>query len=412
MAGQFAHRHFLRMAPNAALEPYFKGRGLLEQVSFEGRSETDIDEIYDAWQALPSSQRAAVDVDFSEIDSLSTEEAMATLVAEAGYLQVELGDEFSREGGFHDKAFSVFLHHRDLFDRALQLVGADDHPTRYWYKRNDLPDLRVPTDDDTVATLGSTLRYYFKQAEGRGHVCVVEPCQREDSTYFFCYLEDFARADQVFGAGDRLEKTHRRPAFGVIFVVSPSRHSLDVYYEGTRKTVKTLETIFSRVVFGFDLPERRETTVFELNALKDRAFPFLYDPPSGITGVVVKQLIFSAIGGIKRQTMSRADTSRSRYAVYDFMDEIFDTTGAASAASEKLPLAAFNIIQARLQVSLQPIPRRRTPTRTFSISFPNGCSLGHDGQDAVIRDMLRLSGIEQRPTPGNQRELVGSTSAG
>src|SRR2546430_1504008 len=98
MARQFAPKHFLRMAPNKSLDTYFKLRSLLSEISFDSRQETDIDDVYDAWQALPSQQRAQVDLDFSEIDSLATEEGISTLIREAKYLGVGLGEEFSREG--------------------------------------------------------------------------------------------------------------------------------------------------------------------------------------------------------------------------------------------------------------------------------------------------------------------------
>src|SRR6187200_2999847 len=99
MARQFAPKHFLRMASNTYLDAYFKQKGVLTKVSFDGRSETDIDEIYDAWQALPSVQRGELDIDFSEINALATEDAVATLIKEAKYLGIELGEEFSRVGG-------------------------------------------------------------------------------------------------------------------------------------------------------------------------------------------------------------------------------------------------------------------------------------------------------------------------
>ena len=82
---------------------YFQGGGLLGDVSFDGRDETDIDAVYDAWQALPATERATVDGDLSEIDTLATGDCVTTFVQEAKYLGVTLGEEFSRGGGYHDK---------------------------------------------------------------------------------------------------------------------------------------------------------------------------------------------------------------------------------------------------------------------------------------------------------------------
>ena len=38
--------------------------------------------------------------------------------------------------------------------------------------------------------------------------------------------------------------------------------------------------------------------------------------------------------------------------------------------------------------------RKKPQTRTFDISWPNSCSLKHDGNDKIIRQMLVDSGLE------------------
>jgi len=394
MARQFAPRHFLRIAPNASLAAYFQYAGVLEHISFENRAETEIDDIYEAWQALPTAQRTQLDADFTQIDSLATDEGIATLHEEAQFLHVLLGD--SSENSLHDKVFSAFLQHRDLFDRVWQIVNAVDRPGKYWSRRNDLPEVRARTDANTLATLASALRFYYTQSEGRGQVCVVEPCERESITYFFCYLADRGRVEMEFDDHDRLAREPSRRAFEVIFMVSPTRNALEIFQEGSARTTKALETIFARIVFGFDLPQRRDETVYELNAFKDRNFQFLYDPNLGITGVSIKKLRFTALGGIKRRATLEADPSFDRAAIHDFMEALFQTSGSALDGG-RLPLAAFNITLAQLQVKFEPIPRRRRPTKTFQITFPNGCSLLHEGQDGAIREMLWRSGIERRP---------------
>lgn len=410
MARQFAPRHFLRIVSNHLLATYFHQRGLLQEIVFEDRAETDIDAIFDAWQSLPANQRADADADFSEVDSIATDEAMTILAQEAKYLGVAIDDVRVGDEGFHDTAMTVFLNHHELFARVHQLADASERSPRYWYRRNDLPEVIISEDEDTVARLGLSLRYYFKEAEGRGQVCVVEPLRREGSVYFFCYLEDFGRTDIGFGDGDSLQRHHNRPAFEVMFVVTPEQRSLETFFAGSRKTVDHLQKLFFRTLFGFDLPERKDETVYELNGLKDRNFAFVYDPLSGITNVVIKHLRFAGIAGIKRRLTLEGDPSRTRQDVHDFMDDVFDTSGVSASTTAKLPLAAFNIIQARIQVAFEPLPRRRRPTKTFNVSFPNGCSLLHEGQDAAIRQMLRLSGIERQPPASPQKALVGQAS--
>jgi hypothetical protein len=110
----------------------------------------------------------------------------------------------------------------------------------------------------------------------------------------------------------------------------------------------------------------------------------------------VKKLRLTALGGARERITLEANTSRNREAVYDLLDHQFqsDRTPASSTCS-KMPLALMNITQARLEVSFAPIgkPKRR-PTKTFDLSYPNAYALGHEGRDALIRQMLIDSGIE------------------
>jgi hypothetical protein len=406
MAPQFAGRHFLRMARNSDLEVYSGKTGFLAGVSFEARDEADIDDIWIAWQTSTPEVRAQIDVDFRDIDSLATAEGAAAFVREGKQLELDLEPEFAEKGGFHDKSFTAFLKYRDLFDRVLQLSSTEALPTRYWSKRNDLPRVGLRTDEQTMANLGSALRYYFKEKEGRGQTCVVESCESDGLTYFFCYLEDYGRTELGFGSTHQLERRTSRPAFEVIFIVSLEHRSLDTFFFGSRQTVKALETLFSRAIFGFDLPEFRDETVYELNQLKQRGFPWIYDLASGIVSVAVLSMQFNAIGGIKRRKTLDADPTRYED-IYDFIDDDFDTGALSDSPSGRPPLAAFNVAKVKMQVKFEKLPRRRQPSVTFFVSFPNGCSLKHDDKHAIIREMLRQSGIERRSDSSPQRELVG-----
>ena len=102
------------------------------------------------------------------------------------------------------------MNQRELFDHVFQLSAADSLSTKYWLKRTDLPEVRVPYDENTTVRLATTLRVHFKETEGRGHNCAIEVSEREGGMYFFCYLEDYGRT-AVDGELRALDATPTEP---------------------------------------------------------------------------------------------------------------------------------------------------------------------------------------------------------
>ena len=61
------------------------------------------------------------------------------------------------------------------------------------------------------------------------------------------------------------------------------------------------------------------------------------------------------------------------------------------------PLTQMAVTQVGIKVTFAHNPTsRKASTRAFEISWPNSCSLKHDGRDLIIRKMLADSGIEPR----------------
>jgi hypothetical protein len=241
---------------------------------------------------------------------------------------------------------------------------------------------------------------YFRQKEGRGYACVVEVYQRGPRFYFFAYPEDYGTTDIEFDGG-QLQRRPRRPAFEVVFVYSPDDGALDTFYRGPRKTVGELQEVFSRVVLLTELAQSsKDERVYELNRFKRPGVFFVYDPASGIEDVRVKLLRLSILGGGARRVVVEADPVGNREAVYDLLDEVMDTGRGQSANDDpRIPLTLVNVTQVCIQVLLSRDGRRGRPTKSFYLSYPNGCTLKHEGKDAVLRQMLIDSGIEPMKSP-------------
>jgi len=274
MARHFAPKAFLRFTLNSLLARYFHERELLLGLDIASYDEMEVDPIYEAWQSLPSSDRARVDVDLANVDDLATTEGVRTFANQASIMGVALDVIFVKPGGFHNKAMLAFLDQPEVFFQALQFVQTDSLPERNWFKRRDLPEVFPKTDAETKSLLESSLKYYFTEAEGRGHSCAVDCHERDGRWYYFAYPEDYGGTFIEWG-DIGLKRTPRRPAFEIVFLVSPEQAILDIYYNGSVKTKRDLQTLFGRIVLGIELhADRKAEQLYDLNKLKSRDFRF------------------------------------------------------------------------------------------------------------------------------------------
>ena len=106
----------------------------------------------------------------------------------------------------------------------------------------------------------------------------------------------------------------------------------------------------------------------------------------------VKLLRLSLIGGGARRLTLEADPREGRGAVYDLLDAAFGHGG--NGAAGRLSLAMANITRVGIEVLFSRDGRRGKPTKTFYLTYPNGCTLKHEGRDAALRRMLIDSRIE------------------
>jgi hypothetical protein len=105
-------------------------------------------------------------------------------------------------------------------------------------------------------------------------------------------------------------------------------------------------------------------------------------PDWAISTAVVTKVRLTMRHGRRRRILLEADTKQSPMAIYDFLKE--------------LAPPVYYVTQVTIKVSFETKPGKRAQTRTFSITYPNSCSLNHEGTDGTIRAMLAASGIEPR----------------
>jgi hypothetical protein len=399
---QYNPKNFMRQTSNSLLQSYFHQRTLLTNLDFTSLDETEVDAIYAGWLELPPAPRAEIDEDFRAIDSLANERGILMILEESRMQGRDAGPEFEKLSDFPDKAFWSFLHLNECFEAALRFREADDLPSVYWRERNGISDITPRSDEAALAEMAYVLKIYFLQKEGRGHHCYVDYLQRGPRHYYFAYPEDHSRRLLEFeGDEDRPRLRLHRPTFEVIFVYDSDLGELSTFYKGRAREVRDLQALFARVILAINLPSpKRDTAVYELNPLKYRDFQFRYEPTSGITGVKVKQIKLAVIGGRRRCITLDVDHSGGHYDLYDSMVD-FLNTGVPASKDNRIPLAMVDVKKVGITANFLPSGRRKHPSKTFYVGYPNSCNLKREGQDLALRQMLIDSGIEPK-APGKR----------
>ena len=386
MSRHYSPKNFFRHASNAFLKRYFTEHGVLLDVDFGALSETKVTPIYAAWLKLPEEVRNEMERDFQDIDALSCESGTQSILDEAAWHGENLAEMFATLDSFHAKAFWTFQERPKYWLGASAFHHADSVPASYWRKRKNLSRAVAKVDDASLRQLENNLSHYFHNKQGRGQNCKVDCYKRGELDYFFAYPEDYAHSS-IEWEGKEFRRRSHHPAFEIIFVYSQHEGTLNVFLAGTKKLVPELQSFFVDTILGLELGEHlKDERVYDLALLKQREMQFKYHPDSGITHVAVKKLRLKILGTNERITLEASPTHNGMV-VYDLLDKL----------KTVFTLSELFITQVGFVVTFAHIPSRMKPaTRSFDVCWPNSCSLGNDGRDAIIRKMLADSGIEPR----------------
>jgi hypothetical protein len=407
MAHSYAPRDFLRRTSNQLLTQYFQSQELPLSLDLTRLKETEVDPIMQALEGLSDRERACIDADFRLVTQVTNENGIRALIKEGrDWHQVDLEPVFEQMPGFHDKALYAFLHQRRCLEITARLCESDVLSQRYWTKRRDGVPAWEPRDDqEACADLAAAIGEHFRVKEGRGGACHVDVYRRDYAYYFFCYPEDYGDTVLEFEEGV-LHPRPYHPAFEVVFKYAPKEGALDTYFEGRKPQRDPLEAIFGQIILGAELSPGQDARIYELDPLKQRGFEFIFPPASGIGEIRIREMRFY-IKGDKEDRITLVVEASHRDAIYDAIDRVFDTPARPAPPGIKIPLALTSVTRVQLAAYF-PVAEGKTEKRLFYVTFPNGCTLTHDGRDRVLREALALSGIERRPP----RETEGSADSG
>lgn len=382
--------HFFRQVPNALLRRYFAGHDLFGDVDFERMPEAKPDALLGAWNAISDAKRMAIETQLREVFDLACvngihaiRDAARGQLGAASEQYTAFLDSLAALKSHYERAMTTFLDHHECWRQAVQFCHADS--LSYWRKRRGLPSVAAATDKANLAALEDEIGRWFHKEELRGRNCRVEFRRRDERDYFFAFPQDFANEVIEWSDGDLAPRPHN-PAFEVVFVWSQSEGSLDLNYRGTPKAKDALQAAFARNILALEKlpPAPKDGRIYDLSALKRREFPFVYAASSGIKSVALRAVRLSSAVRKGDRMKLEADTSRNPLALYDVIEQ----------AGKAFALAQWNVTQAEFVARIAATEERPERNESFTVSFPNSCSLSHDGIDATLRAMLVASGIE------------------
>lgn len=391
MGKEYAPRMFLRDVPNELLKEYFTKRGELAGINWDDLEETAMEPVYNAWQALPEQAQEEIERDFREIYDLASPEGTRAIVEEGRFHGTDLIDDIELHEGFLNKAFWVFLNHRRIFAVAYLLDRADRLNRRYWRKRKDIPRKEPDVSEQARQELGKVISAYYRENQGRGRHCHVDAYLRNGRYhYFFAYPQDYTDTFVGYTEAGEFDRRPQSPAFEVIFVYDPTDGALDLFAQGGKEIVRDLQQLFGRTILHEELGEEdTHTTPYELNGLKNADVAFPTDPTDRITEVRVRGIRFSVVGSPRRRITFEVDPKGSKDELYQLIDKALH--------KRELPLAMVNVSSATIQVRFDNTSGRGRSTKTvsFTISYPNSCSLRDKPEHMTIKAYLKRWKIER-----------------
>lgn len=292
MTRHYSPRDFFRNTPNAMLARYFAARGVLQDFDFAAIKETKIEPLFEAWLAVPETQRAKMEVDLREIGDMSNEKGVKAIIDEAEF---HLSEDGAHETfvamlmalpGHHERAMTTFLDHPALWKGATRLYHADT--LSHWRKRKNLPKVKAATEPADIEALSAAIKSYYQITEGRAKHCRVEPYRRGELEYFFAFPEDYAQNSPEW-EGDELALQSRHPPFEIVFVWDAKDGRLELHLTSDKKAVEPLQGIFAETILKCKklLADPTDNRVYDLFPLRRKEFSFTWNPASGIKRVAV-----------------------------------------------------------------------------------------------------------------------------
>ncbi len=381
MPKQYQLSAFLELAPNPLLRPYLAKLNIATSLDWDALPESPCNEVLAAVLAAGVAAERQIDIDFREINSHAIPSQIEKIISTGKRLSppIEVSEELAAAGSNLAQCFWVFLNYPRLFSSCTLLEQVNGHK---FESRDNLPVATHPLDDESTEIFRGAISQHFQETQGRGQGCVVEHVQRDGKHLLFCHLQDHAHTGHEFVGKDQIEATTRWPVFDVILVYDPEGATLQTYMPGSKKHAEDIESVFGKCILGNDLkalPKISATYNLDHLLAAEHVFEILTDDP--IQSIMIREL----------RLEYGADTQE--YVTYSVpihasVNRVYTLALEAAQGDEALLREFFKPVKAKFTATLK-TARGRPRTKTFTVTWPNGCDLTIDAIDEAIKQLLK-----------------------
>ncbi|WP_019029152.1 hypothetical protein [Colwellia piezophila] len=388
MAGQYSPIQFFRKVSNKYLIDYFEKKNIHLDIDLYAVEENDGKTIFTAFKKLDEITRHNIESDFQRVHAMANEIGVIALLEEATLLDnFNFIDMFKiRLHSFHDKAMFAYLDSPEYWQAASLIFQAKRLTASSWRTINNLPKFQKTFTDIDIKLLSKAIGEYFFDKEGRGKRCKIEHYNRGKMDFFYAFPEDFAKSE-VEWIKDTLQDLPHTMAFEIIFVYCQEKDTLSIYARKNAKNILKLQQLFALHILKQQLTTFTpmvENKVYDLEFLVEKDFNFVIAEDSDIYSIKILQATATVRLNPKEKITVTSCPDKNINAVHERL--------------AKLNLEGVYISQVVLKAVLKPSKGKELRFKQFSITAPDKCNLSMFGEDLLIRNVLKASGIEPQST--------------
>lgn len=308
MTRHFSFTTALRRTPPLQLHGFFQTLGIEMQIAWDKIKSREITPIINCFERLPRSSRQQAEGHLREVNALACQDGLNALreAAEIGKIG-PWEEQFKASTTFHAKAMWVWMHHPQVFEKALA-IGILNRIS-WWRRIGGLPRISLFFTEERKRQLEEKLRLFFKYHQGRGDICTVNCFDRGNGQYYFlCRLDDHVKNLVIHDdVGAEVSRAVCK-TFAVAYCYDRNTGTLTLSTQATRVHKPELENIFVTTVLETDSDILAETP-FNLNVIKNPNFTFATDPVDGVRVEVEEvQYLWPGTQIISYRRLNNADT--------------------------------------------------------------------------------------------------------
>lgn len=248
-----------------------------------------------------------------------------------------------------------------------------------------LPDHLPEYSESALAPHQAALCEYY-QRQARGGRCHIDALVRGTRLLLFVSPDDYPVTHLGFDQNDRFRRRHHRPAFEVVFQLTPPTGTLAVFASGGARALLDLLELFCQHLVGVPAPaEVLRLTPYRLDHLLNPDATAPVPVAGGVVSARVRRMRVYMPGTGESVTLETAPLA-DRMAVYRMLDRHFPT--------DLFPRELLRVSWAAVDAVFTADDGEERPL-TFDLSSPGTTTLTArtDGQQEAGEAVLRAWGV-------------------